>query len=393
MRLGTAALHAYGQLARHVGASLVERDAAVVRHRERAAAVGSAVRGAAEVLRQHLDVAVEGGERDLGVALVVVLEVEAAAVGGPHRAGDAAVEVAGDDARAAPVEVHDLQPAHLIGARAVLVAHERDAPPVGRDGRALIGAGAAGERADLPARHRCDVQLGVAVVEHPVRVAVGGEDEMPAVRRPGGRARVLEISGGHRDRGSALRGDDEEVVVAEVQVADAVLPVLEAVLHDGRGGPVCSGRWTGRGRQARRRIGHQHVEGDVAAVRRPADPAGRFGELRERCRLAGVHPAQMDLPAGRVGEPGAVRRPARRSPRPQAPVIRAVRVHDPEFRALPVAHDVHRGAHVDDLAAVRGDLRVGGVFEREDIHRLEVRLGAGGAGNRQGDQQGGGEAG
>ena len=260
-------LSAHRCFAGHVRPTLVEREGAVVRDREGAAAVGAAVGGAAKALPENRDLAVERHGGDLRVALVVVLEVEAVSVRSPHRIRDAPVEAAGNDALAASVEVHDLEAADLVGPHPILVSHERNLLPVGRNGGAVVGSLPVGQRADLPARDRSDVELGVAVVVYPVGVAVRREDEVPAVRRPGGRARVLEVTGSHLDRRAAFHGQHEDMVVTEVEIAHPVLPVLEAVLHDRGIGPLRPrGRLRRRG-ELGRRVGNQHVEGEPPAVR------------------------------------------------------------------------------------------------------------------------------
>ena len=286
---------AHRDLSRRFGAGLVEREAPVVGDAEGAAAIRTPVGRAPQILRQHFEVAVERGEADLRVPLVVVLEVDPASVGGPHRVGDAAVETARKDALPAPVQVHHLEPAHLVGARAVLVAHEGDLPPVGRDRRISVRSGAVGERPHLSGGDRDDVEFRVPVVVDPVVVPVRREDEARAVRGPRGGALVLEVARRHLRGRASLDRDDEEVVEAEVEIADAVLPVLEAVLHDGRIGPLRPGGRFGRRGEARRRIRDELVEREVAPVRRPAQPARRFDELRERGFLARVHPAHVDL--------------------------------------------------------------------------------------------------
>src|SRR5262249_8365426 len=49
----------------------------------------------------------------------------------------------------------------------------------------------------------------------------------------------------------------------------------------------------------------------------------------------------------------------------------AVDVDDPKVRVAAVLLDVHEIPHVDDLLAIRGNLRIGGVFQLEHIHQLE----------------------
>ena len=387
-----ATSRAHSDLAREFGPGLVEGEAPVAGDAERPAAVGPPIRRAPQILRQHLEFAVERDEGDLRIPLVIVLEVDAAPVGGPHRAGDASVEGAREDACPAPVQAHDLELAHLVGARAVLVADEGDPSSVGGDadsGR----VGAVRELSYLPVRDRDDVEFGIAVVVDPVLVPVRREDEAPSVRSPRGGALMLEVARRHLSGRPPLDRDDEDVVIPEVQIADAVLPVLEAVLHDGGIGPLRAGGRLRRRGQARRRVRNPLVERDVAPVRRPAEPAGRLDELRERGLLAGVHPADADLAVRRVGDPRPVGRPPRGRARPDPPVIRSVGVHDPQLGLLPVPHDVHRRPDVDDLPAVRGDPGVRRILEFEHVHGLEVLLrdrrlgdqGTRGGEQRQGD--------
>ena len=66
-------------------------------------------------------------------------------------------------------------------------------------------------------------------------------------------------------------------------------------------------------------------------------------------------------------------------------MLRPVFADDPEVRPAAVLHHVHEAAHVDDARAVRGDLRVGGVLEGEDVHRLQDARGVG-RGGRPGQE-------
>jgi hypothetical protein len=53
-------------------------------------------------------------------------------------------------------------------------------------------------------------------------------------------------------------------------------------------------------------------------------------------------------------------------------MVRPISTYNPEARSPPVRHDVERTADVDDMAAVRRDLWVGGPLELEHVAYLEA---------------------
>ncbi len=190
---------------------------------------------------------------------------------------------------------------------------------------------------------------------------------------------MLIRSVGELSRRAPVRGDHEQLLVALLQVAGPVESVVDRADHLRWVGPHGPFRSRGHLHKGRRRVGDVHGEGDRFAVGRPGRVAGRRREVREFRGLAVVHPAAPELgrPAGvrDVHEPLAVNRPARRvivvlAGREWA-MIAAVGADDPEVGSPPVLHHVHEVANVDDLAAVRRDLRVGRVFELKNVHRPE----------------------
>src|SRR5207244_3876537 len=54
------------------------------------------------------------------------------------------------------------------------------------------------------------------------------------------------------------------------------------------------------------------------------------------------------------------------------PMIAAVYIDHPKAGPTPVLADIHGISDIDDPLAIRRDLRVRGVFQVEDIHRLQA---------------------
>ena len=385
-RVDAAAAH------RHVGGMIGrgqgEREPpGAGRHRNLARRVGASEVEAADVARQHPHAAVEVDVTDAGDALVVVPDGEAPAVGVPARALDVAIEITGEEPRAAAVALHQVEPGDLVTLVPVVEAGVGDPAAVRRDRHVAVGAVALGESADLAARRRHLVDLGVEGPIGGVGVAVGGEDQALGVGRPGEAAVVVHVAVGDLVGSAALGGQDEEVGSAALEVALTVEAVDQPVDHLDLGAPVGALGGLRHEREGRLRfVGHEGGEGEQAPVGRPGELARAVLERREargRTRVQVEHPDLGPMVVGLarrprdVSEALAVRRPARRARVHlrvgERPETRAVDADDPQAAAGPVGHPVEAGAHEDHPLAVGRDPRVPGPFEVEDVLEPEAR--------------------
>src|SRR6266851_4170589 len=171
-----------GDVAGIVGAAISEGDGAGAGNGEGAATVGA---GAGDdVVGDFLGVAVGGGEADFGVTLIVVEEIDAGVVGRPFGRLDVAIEFVRDGARAAAVAVHEIELGGLVALVAVVESGVGDEFSVGRGAGGVIGAFAIGERAQSAVGNIEFVDFRVEVFVIGFGVAVGGDDQEFAVRRP-----------------------------------------------------------------------------------------------------------------------------------------------------------------------------------------------------------------
>ena len=196
------------------------------------------------------------------------------------------------------------------------------------------------------------------------------------------------------------------MVIAFLQVAFAVVPVVQRADHLEGLGPLRPFRFPWQLDQGLRALGDVHDEGDRLSVRRPGQLRRRRRQLGQSGRLASVHPPAVKLGRavtggfGQVEHALAIRRPAWRVVVGVAagdrPVLGAVGLDDPEVRPAAVLLHVHEIADVDDVLAVRGNLRIGGVLQPEHVHQLEAvcrldigtRLGDGRQGQEEGQDNG-----
>ena len=391
----TAGRRHHGDVGRVVGGGDGEGDdAGARRHGVLTAGVGAAEIETADVAGDHAHRAVDADMADARRPLVVVLEEEPLAGGVPARLLDVAVERLGERSRAAAVAVHEVEAGHLVTLAAIVEAGVGDQPAVRGDACVVVGATPVGQRPHRAAGRRHRVDLAVERVVLGIVVAVGREDQRPAIRCPVEAAAVVDVAGGQLSRRAAVGGQDEEVrapageVAAAVEAVDEVVDDLEVRPPVG---PLGGPRELGDGRL--RRVRHEHGEGDRAAVRRPGKLARRVLERRQARADAGREVERTDLGGavlgvGRVEQARAVGRPARRARVDlrlgQRPQPRAVGADDPERVPLAVGHLVEGAAHEDHLPAVGRDLRVLRRLQGEDVREGEAarRAGVGGSWSR-----------
>ena len=167
---------------------------------------------------------------------------------------------------------------------------------------------------------------------------------------------------------------------ARLQISLAIRAVDHRVDHLDRRRPLRALGLLRRGCERRLLRQHELRECDRLAIGRPGDRVRRLDQIGKQRGLSGVDPAHVQLRAafgGRdVREARAIRRPARRHEVPgfgaQRTVVSAVGVHHPQIAARAIGHDVVADAHVDDAAAVRGDLHIVGVLELEYIDGVQA---------------------
>jgi hypothetical protein len=377
---GALAARHHRDLGRTLGAAAGVGHAPL-RHRETAAAIGSAHRGSTKVGYDFLHRAAIGIDpADPAHAVLVVTEVEAASLAIPGRRRDVMVEAGGQHARAAAREVKHMQLRLLVTQLAIVESDVGKALAIRRQHRIDIGTIARGERHGLAAVHIHAVDLSFDRLELPIRIAIGHHVERLAIAAPQ-RPAMVEIALRHLARRATFGGQHEHLIEARLDVTGPVEAVAEPIdqLHFGR--PLRAFRL---GRQAGERLGlacHLHRERKAATIRRPREPTGRLGELGQYRGLSGIHPAQPDLgrtvARGNPGDAAAIGRPHRGAvaarPAGQRPVSRAVGVQQPQMAAAAILHDVELVALVHDALAVRRQRRIVGPLQIEHVARLQCQ--------------------
>ncbi len=352
-------------------------DDAAARDAERTAGIGPVESAAGQGTGDLRHATAERHARHQFRAMVVIGRVDRLAVGRPLDVVDAAIEPAGQQARAGAIAVHDVEVGVLVAAVRVLKAEVGDQPPVGRHRGRLVGPVPLGQRAHRTARDVERVDFAVVRLALPIGRAHRRKIQRPAVRRPAERAAIVVIAEGQLARRTAVGRHDEDMVEGRLDITAAVSAVGDPVDHLERFGPF---RTLGLGRrlaQLHAFAGNRHRVGDLAAVRRPADAVRAFGQAGDAGRLSTGHPAHEKLRCGAVGtgrdisETAAIGRPARRLVvavrSNQRGMLPALHIDQPDRRAHAVGHDVARAADIGNLRPVRADLGIAGDFEVEQV--------------------------
>ena len=305
--------------------------------------------------RHRSDAAGEGGELDVPRTAIVGIEIHAAVVRRPDQIVRITVVVAADLAHRAAGDRHDEQITRRMGVAGRLVAGEGDQLAVGRDHRFAPGSRFHNEVADRAAGDIHDVQLRSLVFEVGIAVAVAVKHDRLAVGRQGARR-------------TALGRHHEQVRVAVLEEADAILPVMERVDDARRRRPLRAFRLGRHTDGPFLLLRLEHRKRDRLAVRRPADAARRLQDVGDlRGRTGGVDPAHKHLrpfrlALGHVQQPLPVRRPPRGGTLDEEAMFRAVALHHPGLRLPFVLDLVHMFARIDDARAVGRDLRIAHPF-------------------------------
>ena len=171
------------------------------------------------------------------------------------------------------------------------------------------------------------------------------------------------------------------MTIAVVGEAAAVAPIVQLLDDTRRFGPLRAG---GRLRHFDRpgiALFDEHRERELFPVGRPGERRGCLFDSGDLGSGAfGVHPSHEDLgPFGLTlrdeGDAIARGRPARGRSLRKEPVAAAVGVHDPQRGLALVVDLVDPAAGVDDLRAVRGELRLGDRLQIEiEVERQAVGL-------------------
>ena len=53
-------------------------------------------------------------------------------------------------------------------------------------------------------------------------------------------------------------------------------------------------------------------------------------------------------------------------------ILRSIEIRNPKVRQVPVGHDVFEIPDIDDLTAIRRDLRIGDIFQIENVQHLHL---------------------
>jgi hypothetical protein len=177
-------------------------------------------------------------------------------------------------------------------------------------------------------------------------------------------------------RGAAFGGNDKNLHEAWLQIACVVEAIDETIVGRRGIGPIGprGGRW--QIGEVRTFAENERREGEHLSVGRPFDGIGRLIEIGDAGGLSGVHPANIDLllaiGVGKIGEAGAVGRPARGCvvvvAGGERAVVGAVGINDPQIRIAAVGHGISEASHVGDSFAVGRDLGIGGELDLKFVH-------------------------
>ncbi len=198
--------------------------------------------------------------------------------------------------RVGAVAIHDIQADDLVALLAVVEARVGDASAVRRDDRSAVRPIPIGQRAHLAALCRHRVDLGIQRLVVGVRVPVGGEDQVLAVRTPVQAAVVIDVAAGHLLRRAAVGRHHEQMRATVRQVTLAVESVHQPVDDLDIGPPVGTlGRRRQLGDRLFRRIVDEQRECDALAIRRELYFTRCVRQRGDPGGVAAVHPAHADL--------------------------------------------------------------------------------------------------
>ena len=126
-----------------------------------------------------------GIETYLGIALIVVAEIDAAVVRSPLGVLDIAIEFVRQGMRIGAIAIHEVEFGRLMALVAVIVAGVGDEFSVGRHSGRIVRAFAIGERAKRAISHAELIDFIVEILVIGFGMAVDGDDQILAIRRPG----------------------------------------------------------------------------------------------------------------------------------------------------------------------------------------------------------------
>src|SRR5882672_10721300 len=179
--------------------------------------------------------AVEETKANFGIALIIVAEVDAATVGGPLRVLDDTIKFVGQGVGAGAIAVHEIELDGLVALIAIVVAGVSDEFSVGRNGRRIVRSFAVRERAQGTVGDTKFVDFIVEVFVIRLGMAIDGNDQVLAIRGPGGArgaefvATVGEIAVGDLTRRATLGVHDKNLHVAGLQVPSAIEAINETI--------------------------------------------------------------------------------------------------------------------------------------------------------------------
>ena len=206
-------------------------------------------------------------------------------------------------------------------------------------------------------------------------MAVAGEINAPAIRRPGDGAAVVVVPGGELARRAALCRDHEYVGMSVRQGPCPVHAKHGALHHHRRLGPVRAPGLVGQLAHDRGFGRRQQRKRQPLAVGRPGKAARRPVQAGKLQRFAAVDPAHENLHsrsvAGQIRNPLVVGRDVRAAivhrAGGQRARITAVDIHAPQIGPPAVLHDVHEVVRVDQERAVGAHLGIAGIGQCEHV--------------------------
>src|SRR5690242_3600277 len=191
-------------------------------------------------------------ETYFGIALIVVAEVDAAVVWSPLGVLDIAIEFVRERVCIAAIAIHEVELGGLMALVAVIVAGVGDEFSVGRHGGRIVRPFAIRERAKRAIGHAELIDFIVEIFVIGFGMAVDGDDQILAIRRPGGArgaefvATIGEISVGDLTRSAAFAVNDKNLHEAGLEITRTVEAIDQAIVGGGRVSPFCAGRGSGQ---------------------------------------------------------------------------------------------------------------------------------------------------
>ena len=301
------------------------------------------------------------------------------------RSLDVPVELVGKRVRSGAIAVHQVKLCRLVALQAVVKAGVSDPLSIRRDGGRIVRPFAICERAQCAVGDAELVDFRIKRGMVGFRMAICGNNQISAVGSPFRASRapfisaIGEIPVCDLPRRTAVCAHYEHLHVARLEITDAVEAIDEPIVRFRWVRPLRARRWARHISEVRTFGGDQRRERKHLSIRRPVDGLGRIFEVGDPRRLAGVHPANINLLfavcIGKKRDACPVRRPAWRRiasiASRQGAMVRAVGIDNPQVRITFVGCSVRKPPHVNDFLSIGRNLRVRRRLDLKLVHRRE----------------------